>query len=217
MIMRFSFAVTGNIRFLSHLDFMQIWGRAARRAGVPIAYSQGFNPHPKLAFTPPRGVGMAGLNEYGDMELSLDMTGEEFLAKMSDALPRGVRVLTATPLTRKQESLMSFVNYAKYEIELPLDLDVDLASEIERIMALDTLIFVRRTPKGTKKSDLRPGIDGMELIDGKLQLNIILGKGGRPADLLTSLGINSNFCKITRLGLWHRDEVGTLITPKEVE
>jgi radical SAM-linked protein len=65
---RMKFSKTGRIRFLSHLDFMTLFHRAAVRAGVAIAFSQGFNPHPKISFGPALPVGMESESEYLDME-----------------------------------------------------------------------------------------------------------------------------------------------------
>ena len=63
---RFVYQVTGVLKFLSHLDLLKLFNRALLRANLPVAYSEGFNPHPKISFGPPRGVGQEGLQEMGD-------------------------------------------------------------------------------------------------------------------------------------------------------
>ena len=69
MSIRFVYQVDGVLKFLSHLDLLKLFNRALLRASLPVAYSEGFNPHPKISFGPPRGVGQEGRRELGDLQL----------------------------------------------------------------------------------------------------------------------------------------------------
>ena len=83
------------VKFISHLDLMKMYERALRRSGVPIAYSQGFNPHPQMVFGLPLSVGVTSESEYADFELEGNMDPGEFMQRLNGSLPEGIRIVDA--------------------------------------------------------------------------------------------------------------------------
>ena len=102
----------GPARFISHLDLLRTFGRAARRAGLPLAFTQGFNPHPKITFAAPLAVGISGEAEFADLELTEKIPAPFVARALSDALPEGLRVLEVRQLKGAGPALMAMVRSA---------------------------------------------------------------------------------------------------------
>ncbi len=111
-------AVGEEFRFVSNRDMMQAFHRAIRMTGLPIAYSQGFTPRPKVSFGPPLPVGMTSISEFMDLELDERFQGD-LVEIMNDKLPLGLMILTAEPLNGKVESLSSIIKTALYRVDFP--------------------------------------------------------------------------------------------------
>ena len=92
-VYRMMYAKVGPARFISHLDLLRTFGRAARRAGLPLAFTQGFNPHPKITFAAPLAVGIAGEAEFADLELTRKIPAPVVARALTGALPEGLSVL----------------------------------------------------------------------------------------------------------------------------
>ena len=107
----------GVARFTSHLDLVRIFDRALRVARVPMAYSQGFNRHAKIAYGPPLSLGSTSLGEYFDLELSQACPWSS-LREMNEVLPEGIRILDGRPFHRNVDSLMSAITRADYRVSL---------------------------------------------------------------------------------------------------
>ena len=103
--------------FLSHLDLMRAFSRAIRRSGIPIKYSEGFNPHMRMSFGLPLQVGVTGGAEYLDIELESSVGADEAMAMLNGQLPRGLRV-GAARVTESSESVMSMITHASYEMRV---------------------------------------------------------------------------------------------------
>lgn len=107
------------VRFTSHLDVLRAFERAIRRSGIPIAYSEGFHPHPRIAFGPPLPLGFVSEAEYLDIQLTEPFSNGH-LSTLNKSLPQGFRILEGKTIFTKAESLSSAVNAALYKMELPL-------------------------------------------------------------------------------------------------
>jgi radical SAM family uncharacterized protein/radical SAM-linked protein len=116
---RVRFTKLGRLRFLGHLDLYRLLTRALRRARVPVVYSEGFNPRPKVAFGPALPVGAASEGEYLDFE-SHEAIGIEGLADaLNDVLPQGVRITAVAALERGAKSLGESIGAARYRVSAP--------------------------------------------------------------------------------------------------
>lgn len=115
------FSKTGTICYTSHLDLMRIFKRAFKRTGIALAYSQGFNPHPKMGFAQPLSLGYHGMEEYIEFETAEEWEPDQLLQKLAGGLPEGIelkQILNAEHLTK---TLAAHTVAAQYLIEIPLD------------------------------------------------------------------------------------------------
>ena len=154
---RMKFSKTGRIRFLSHLDFMTMFHRAVVRAGVPVAFSQGFNPHPKISFGPALSVGMESESEFLDMETDPFVDLLQTTKKLNSELPEGVRILEARIVPKKAPSLSGHISRYRYAVEVPAPWQNGLAERVKQFLSRESVLVVK---EGSKK-DIRAGIDSI--------------------------------------------------------
>jgi radical SAM family uncharacterized protein/radical SAM-linked protein len=117
VLIRVEFSKNGRLRYLSHLELVVMLQRAIRRAGFPLEYSKGFHPFPKISFGPPLGVGVAGLHEYFDMEITPPFDLALKTRELNALLPEGVYIKDMSFVPAKAESLNSFIKRYEYEIK----------------------------------------------------------------------------------------------------
>jgi radical SAM family uncharacterized protein/radical SAM-linked protein len=117
VLIRVEFSKTGRLRYLSHLELVVTLQRAIRRAGFPLEYSKGFHPFPKISFGPPLGVGVAGLHEYFDMEVTPPFDLVSNTRELNALLPEGLYIKDMSFVPAKAESLNSFITRYEYEIK----------------------------------------------------------------------------------------------------
>jgi radical SAM-linked protein len=115
---RFEFQKVGELRFLSHLELMRALQRALRRAGIPLAFTQGFNPQPRLSLAQALAVGVEGLRELGEVELTERMPPEEMRATWNRQLPPELKILRAWEAPLNGPSLSAGVRGAVYQIQV---------------------------------------------------------------------------------------------------
>jgi len=160
--LRVQYQKTDYARFLSHLDLVRIFERACRRAQIPLRYSQGFNPHPKISFGPPLTLGYSSEAEYMDMEIAASFR-PELVNYLNPFLPHGLRLLKAKPIVQKVTALSAAITSSEYLI----DLHAMQWSQREFEKALGKMlsaeqIEVRRKVKGKIKAiNIRPYIDSI--------------------------------------------------------
>ena len=142
---RICFSKTGRLKFIGHLDLLRTFQRAFRRAEVPLAYSQGFNPHPLLSFANPLGLGMTSADEYADLTLETPMDNEEILRRTNAQLPPGLSLSRCVDLPEHYETAMALVTASTYEITFP-EKDVDWAALTSAFFAQEQ-IMIRRLGK----------------------------------------------------------------------
>ncbi|HYQ95432.1 MAG TPA: TIGR03936 family radical SAM-associated protein, partial [Candidatus Eisenbacteria bacterium] len=128
---RVTYEKLGQARFTSHLDLVRIFDRALRVAKIPMAFSQGFNRHAKIAYGPPLSLGATSRAEYFDLELAQPCPWPT-IESMNDVLPEGIRIQGGRPFTRQTESLMAAITQADYEVRLTGYL-MDLLSRGENV------------------------------------------------------------------------------------
>lgn len=115
------FSKTGVICYTSHLDIMKVFKRAFKKADVRLAYSQGFNPHPKMGFAQPLSLGYEGLQEYLEFETVSDADeGEEILKALKAIMPEGLELLSIRKAPDMKKTLAAETSAARYEIKIPV-------------------------------------------------------------------------------------------------
>jgi radical SAM-linked protein len=177
------FTKTGTARFISHLDTMRTLHRAFRRAELPIAYSQGFNPHPSISVAAPLSLGIGSVAEYADVELDRTVDMSEFVGKLNGTLPDGIEIREAIKIEGKQPTSMSAVEGAKYFISLQHRITRDEAGKlIDGILDSDEIKVMKKTKSGEKLTDIRPLIKAIkirEFSENAITLECLLYSGSR--------------------------------------
>lgn len=222
MRLRVRFTKLGKVRFLSHRDLARIWERALRRADLPVAYSQGFSPRPKLHFGLALSTGHESLGEYLDVDL--DPTAEavidelgDLTARLSAVLPDGIDCTAVSVLDRPGPSLQEAVTRCTWAIEL--EGPTDRAEEAIAALLAAPSIVVSRDRKGrVTEDDIRPGILTLtvtEVIGSVVCLRADLGtqpRTLRPSELVAALGSPWSERRVCRLHQWIEDD-GVLREP----
>ena len=111
---RFRFSKTGSLQYISHLDLQRTFGRVVLRAGIPVWYTKGFNPHPKLVFALPLPVGTESVTEYLDLRVDREMDPSEMMTRFNSCLTDEMKILDAY----LPEHPFSEIAFAEYEIDL---------------------------------------------------------------------------------------------------
>lgn len=153
MIMRCQFTKVGDIAYVSHLDILNILHRGINRSQIKIKYSEGFNPHPKLAFSPALSLGVSSIAEYVDVELDEKISPKDFIKRLNSSLPEGIEITKAKEYTGKK-SLSAQITHNVYKLVFPRE-ENDLAALEERIATINeaTEIVVEKVnKKGQTKS-----------------------------------------------------------------
>lgn len=149
---RITFSKTGPLVFISHLDLAHTFVRAFNRAGLPLRYSEGFNPHPKLVFALPLSVGMAGENEMCDVGLKQDMDKDEFEKKIREVMPPHITIKSVCEVAGKFKNVKS----AEYLYTLPGI--TGLCDGIKNFLSKDNITVTKKTKSGEKELNIRPQI-----------------------------------------------------------
>ncbi len=224
MKLRMQITKDRDIRFISHLEYIRTIERAIRRAQLPAAYSEGFNPHMKFSLASALGVGVVSYTEFVEIELYEDVDILEAAEALAKALPRGIRVLMADRVENHHAALMAQAAGARYRITLPYagPIDEALAAFADR----ESLMFKKAAPKtreGFKEIDVKFYISELEAVShgGKLVLSFtckITPSGSMKAvDLLNALngeynlGLPVELADIERLSIFRLAKNGKRI------
>jgi len=197
------------VKFISHLDLMRLWTRALIRAGVPLAYSEGFNPHPRLSLAAPLAVGITSEAELLDIFLSKWVSPHYFTATISRQLPQGIEILQAHPIGPNQPPLPAQVRHAEYKVEVETNKKQgEIESAITSLLALEQLPWQHQRDTGPRKYDLRPLINNLWLIDCHdmyctigMRLRCDNSGSGRPEQVAAALGFTQHPLRIHRTQL----------------
>lgn len=149
------------LRFLGHLDMLRTMERAVIRSGIPIAFSEGFNPHMKIAFDAALGVGVTADPLYLEMKLEKDFLPEKVSALLTPQLLKGIMLHEIKEVGLDSGKLVTFLNEDVYEMEGPVDRKKDILQtekNIAEFNALDSFIYERVTPKKVRQMDVKPMI-----------------------------------------------------------
>lgn len=221
MKLRFQITKDKEIRFISHLEYLRTIGRAFRRAGLPVAYSQGFNPHMKYSLASALGVGVVSYAEFVELELTEPVEPLEAANAFKKALPRGIRVLAVDAVENSAPALMSVAGGAEYRVTLPWQGEIQAA--VKQFNEAPELFFEKEAPKAKnkiKRIDVKFYIPEIEASreGGNLSLHFhcrITPDGSMKAvDLLNTLNeqygldLPIELADIERLDLYRTDENG---------
>ncbi|MEO8357386.1 MAG: TIGR03936 family radical SAM-associated protein [Chloroflexota bacterium] len=198
MRIRITFAKQGALRYTGHLDLHRLWERAARRAELPLAYSQGFHPQPKMTIAAALPLGFSSRCEVIDMRLEHDVPLDGLCDKLQGTLPTGIQVFNVESVDEKSPALQTQVAAAEYEVHLTEAVgSSELKRRIDSVMESESIIRERRG----KTYDLRPLMEELNLSsEGKIFMRLAAREGatGRPEEVLDILGIAFEGTRIER-------------------
>nr|WP_207716801.1 TIGR03936 family radical SAM-associated protein [Clostridium beijerinckii] len=185
-----------NIKFISHLDVLKTIQKNIRRAGLPIEYSQGFNPHMNTSIAQPLSVGVYSSGEYMDMVLTTEMDQNEIVYKLNDTAPSGIRYISALAIPYKEgekkvPQAMALIDAARYTIKIKYSDVSNLEEEINELLEVNEWNTVKKSKKGEREVNIRPLVKEFNfwIKDEFLILNVVISTGSREhlsADLLVS-------------------------------
>jgi len=204
MRIQITFTKQGALRYTGHLDLHRLWERAARRTELPLAYSQGFHPQPKMSIAAALPLGFSSRCEVIDMRLERDIPLDGLRDKLQMTLPSGIQVLSVEQTDDRAPALQTQVVSAEYEVHLTEAIDgSDLKRKVDSVMESESIIRTRRR----KEYDLRPLILSLDC-DMQAEFPIIHmllsakeGATGRPEEVLDTLGIAFEGTRIERTRL----------------
>ena len=200
MRIRITFAKLGALRYTGHLDLHKLWERAARRAELPLAYSQGFHPQPKMNIAAALPLGFSSRCEVLDMRLEHEIQLDGLIEKLQGTLPTGIQVTDVESVDERAPTLQTQVVSAEYEVSLAeTGFGSEVKRKIESVLESESIIRTRRG----KEYDLRPLIETLDLLDGKILMKLAAREGatGRPEEVLDMLGIAFEDTRIERTRL----------------
>ena len=207
---RLRFTKLGKVRFTSHRDVARLFERALRKAAIPVAYTEGFSPRPKIAFGLALSTGHESLAEYLDIALANhgDVDVTEVPGRLSPALPVGIDVVAAAPVQPGDASLQESVTSCTWRIELP-DTDLECAERlVTTALAADELVLSRIRKGKEVIDDLRPAVLSL-VTDGPTDRGVALlaelatqPRGLRPNELLQILDPSLEEGRVLRLAQW---------------
>ena len=194
--LRVRFCRGEELKFISHLDVIRLWVRALRRAGIPLEYTEGFSPHPRISLAVPLSVGVTAENELMDVSITKVVSPHWFMDTVNRQLPEGLKVLEAAPIGLNVPSLQSQVRFAQYQVELKTDRSEEaVKAEINHLLAAETLPWHHERDTGRRSYDLRTLIDDIWLIETRpscctlgMRLRCDESGSGRPEQVALALG-----------------------------
>jgi radical SAM-linked protein len=206
MRMRVLFATDESVKYVGHLDLARAWERALRRARMPLSYSQGYHPQPRIQFAAALPLGFTGDSEVVDVFLNEDLEPPEFLEALRPALPHGIRLLSAERVPRELPSLQSLVRAAAYRVEIATEEPgAVFSARLDAFLARPSAWRERRRGEKLIGYDLRPLVKTLTYA-GPCELGQAFettmrnepGATGRPDELLAELGFERAPRKIER-------------------
>lgn len=208
--LRLTFAKGGAARYISHLDLARALERALNRAGLPVAYTQGFNRRPRLSLAAALPLGYTSTAEVADVWLVAPVEPEHFRQRLMASMAPGIALVAVAEAPLAAPSLQQQLSESEYEVTFPAEVDgAVLRTAVADILAAGTLMRERRRPKDNRSQpyDLRPLILDMDVEerDGATRLRLRLvqtaAQTGRPDDVLAALGYDPLDVHVHRVAL----------------
>jgi len=204
--LRLRFSRGQELKYISHLDLMRLWERVLRRAEIPLIYTEGYSPHPRISLAAPLSIGMTSEAELMDLTVDRSASAHSLMRGVRPQLPRGVDLFEVWHVPLTAPSLQSQLRYAEYRVEVAAE-----RSGEEMRVAVDCLMRARELPwqhmrdTGPRLYDLRPLIDRIWL-EGGDDVAFVLGMRlrcgpqgtGRPEQVAAALGLKEHPLSIHR-------------------
>ena len=200
----FAYSINGDLRFISHHDTLRLFRRALARADLPLRFSEGFNPHPRITIPLPRPTGIASSDESIVIETDRTLDPEDALLRLQQHIPEGIRMLSVRALTPGERFQPARV---RYELETPSVPSEELRRRVDVLRCAESAMF-ERTDRETGVSrpvDIRPSIAELGVSDRGVEFTLQMNGGGsaKPAEVAGWLGFDPAAInhRITRLAV----------------
>lgn len=186
--MRLQYAKRGRLRFSSSRDFQRALERAIRRAGLPIAFSAGFHPHPRISYANAAPTGAASEAEYFEIQLTRECDPDQVRADLDSALPPGLDIVRA--VTAGPGGLADRLEASTWQLAFPADTDVEaLRAAVQTLLDTERVEVTRMMKAGPKTFDMRAALVHAQVGDAA-SLSIVVrhqAPSVRPDDVVTAL------------------------------
>ncbi len=207
--LRITFAKKQQIKYISHLDLVLVWERALRRAQIPLVYSQGFNPRPKIQVASGLPLGTIGSVEIMDIIVSRPVDPTDAIRQIKDTLPVGLAIQSIEEVPLKSPSLQHLLRQAEYQVMVETSLSTQALTErIDTLLAAGEVIQTRRRKQQEEKFDLRPWLHDLRFESVAedqvcLFMRLTAGQFGnlRPEEVLKALDLTDCWAEINRTRL----------------
>ena len=157
------YARDDRVKYVSHLDFVRLFQRATRRAGIEFQYSQGFNPHPIMTVARPLSVGVTAEEEY--LKVGFEGEPQNIMERLNEALPDGYKITYVHKLLEKEIDV-NLIDTADYEVLVELVSGEQLQSDaIDKILAQKDLTVPKKTKSGVKDENIREHIYSLAILE----------------------------------------------------
>lgn len=170
-IVRLTYSRNDSVKYVSHLDLVHVFERALRRANLPVAYSNGFNPRMCLIFGNPLPVGLTSDCEMIDIEFTESIVIESTVAALAANLPEPIKILNTEPLSKPYENIVKKYTKATYMVKLS-----DAPGFIEKAISFFetglSLVTLKKSKSGEKEIDIRPMIFDVKKQDDFMVLTV---------------------------------------------
>jgi radical SAM-linked protein len=207
--LRIRFTRGDEIKYISHLDLLRLWQRALNRAEIPLAYSEGFSPHPRMSLAAPLALGVTGEAELMDIFLARWSSPHAFTAAMARQLPPGIKIEQVFNIATTMPSLQSQVRSAEYKVGLETEKEqAEIESAVNTLLDKESIPWQHQRDTGTRRYDLRPLIEDIWLADWRqgycnimMRLRCDSSGSGRPEQVAAALGFEKYPDSINRTRL----------------
>ena len=216
------FTKLGYLKFISHLDLVDLFQRTLFQNKVDVKFSEGFNPHPRMSIAYPLPLGIESNSEYMEIYLNSRIDLKDFLIKMNERLPSGIKIIEA--MYDDDESISNKVKSVVYAFKLlntffDKNKNIDIAKELDKINSMDIVEIERKRKKGKRrifvKENAKEYLKRLELKDDAIYAYIKMSENGslKPAlifDILnnyTNINMDELDIDLERIGLY-QDEDG---------
>ena len=181
---RSQFIKVGEARFLGHLEMVDVFVRAARRAGIPMRFSEGFHPLPKISFTNPLPVGTESLAEFMDLDLVRYMKAEEFQKRLNKELPPGLRIIHASEMALKGRPLPTVFETDRFLVSLE-DIGKEFSKEevrdrLHQTLGSKVLILIQDKKKGIKEVNALESVERLQVVKRDAYVPSLSPQNGAP-------------------------------------
>jgi len=199
MRIRVTFSKTDHMRYTSHLDVHRTWERTLRRARLPLTYSQGFNPRPKINLAAALPLGFTSDCEIVEFWLDNEIKLSQIEPQLQKASPPGIEIHNIEEIDPQKPKIPNLIESANYRVKL-LDPVIDLESRVQQLLSNEVINRERRG----KTYDLRPLIENLKMLDDQnleFRLAARANATGRPEEVLLTLGIDPLTTRVHRNAL----------------